>query len=113
MRKKLRSAKMSLDDMASLHAEGKITDRQMWRAGGVCVDHINDPAYQRDAARATGLPGPRDHGPSDAGHIDAKANRRQFPKESAVRASTYKTDWFRNREARVQPSYDVYGPGKN
>jgi hypothetical protein len=67
MRKhKLTSSKYSVDDMAALHAEGKITDRQMWRAGGVCVDHINDPAYQRDNARATGLPGTRDYGHPDA-----------------------------------------------
>jgi hypothetical protein len=111
-RRKLRSAQYSLDDFRNLHAEGKISDRQYRRAGGICADHINDNEYQSDAVRATGLPKTQQYGPADAGHIDARANKKQHPKES--RTSTYQTDWFRSREARVQPTGNMYDvPGRN
>jgi hypothetical protein len=45
-----------------------------------CDDEIDDPAFQKGDDLGTGAPG--QWGPNDAGKINAKANRRSFPKES-------------------------------
>ena len=115
-KRKLRSsAKYSLSDLENLHREGRVSDRQYRRAGGICADHINDDEYQSDSPRATGLPKTQQYGATDAGHIDARANRKAFPKES--RTSAYKTDWYRSsssRAAPIQPTGNMYDePGRN
>ena len=71
---------MDTDHRDKLYREGKLTDTQYRRAGGVCgADEIDDEEYQEDATAETGLPGTTDFGPDDAGHIDASANRRGDP----------------------------------
>jgi hypothetical protein len=112
------SAKYSLSDLANLHREGRISDREWRRAGGLCHAHeIDQEEYQRDAGPGFGKTqqfGPGDFGGRD--HIDSfKGNRRQFPKESRV--SAYKTDWYRSsssREAKIQRAGNMYDePGRN
>jgi hypothetical protein len=117
-KRKSGSTKYSLADLANMHREGKVSDRQYRRAGGICgPNELDDPAYQRDAGPGFGRT--QDYGPGDGfggrDHLDSfKGNRRQFPKESRV--SAYKTDWYRTspRAAPMQPSYDVYDtPSRN
>ena len=77
---------MDTDHRDKLYREGKLTDTQYRRAGGVCgPDEIDDVEFQEDATAETGLPGTEDYGPDDAGDINASANRRSFPKESRAR----------------------------
>jgi hypothetical protein len=93
----------SLPELAVLHAEGRLSDKSYRRAGGrVCgPDEINDPVYQADATRSTGLPKTQQYGPADLGHLDSGINRRSFPKESRTgkpvkteRLPAFKTNWY-------------------
>jgi hypothetical protein len=67
-----------------LYDEGLVSDRVLARVAKnkrapeeFCRDEINYRTTQRDGTRSTGLPGTMQYGPADAGHIDAKANRRR------------------------------------
>ena len=111
---------MDTDHRDKLYREGKLTDTQYRRAGGVCADEIDDKEYQEDATAETGLPGTTDFGPDDAGHIDASANRRgdqesrargrmpsarapTIAEARAASASEFDPNWFR----------DISGPSRN
>ena len=111
---------MDSDHRDKLYREGKLTDTQYRRAGGVCADELNDEEFQEDATAETGLPGTMDFGPDDAGHIDASANRRgdqesrargrmpsaRAPTIAEARASldnAWNPNWFR----------DISGPSRN
>jgi hypothetical protein len=81
----------SLGDLANLHRQGKLSDREYTRAGGICADHLNDEEYQRDAVRSTGLPGTHQYGPagtSSPDHINKRANRRP-DKEARVKGKAH------------------------
>jgi hypothetical protein len=75
---------MARGEIRKLYDEGKISGREYSRAArGVCgSNEINDPAYQSSAGN---------FGPNDAGHIDASANRREFPKESVLKGKAQNT----------------------
>jgi hypothetical protein len=77
------------DDLKKFHREGQISDREYRRAGGICADEINDPEYHRD--NVPGFGKTKEFGPDDAGHLDARANRREFPKESALKGKAQNT----------------------
>jgi hypothetical protein len=77
---------MARSDLTKFHREGLISDREYRRAGGICADEINDPEYHRDNVGSQ-----KQYGPDDAGHLDARANRREFPKESALKGKAQNT----------------------
>jgi hypothetical protein len=80
---------MARGEIKRLYDEGKISDREYTRAGGVCdSNEINDPAYQRDAK---GFGKTTDFGPDDVGHLDAGANRREFPKGTELKGKPQNT----------------------
>jgi hypothetical protein len=80
---------MARGEIKRLYDEGKISDREYSRAGGVCdSNEMNDPAYQRDAK---GFGETTDFGPDDAGHLDAKSNRRSFPKGTELTGKAQNT----------------------
>jgi hypothetical protein len=81
---------MARGEVKRLYDEGKISGREYSRAArSVCgSNEINDPAYQRDAK---GFGKTQEFGPDDAGHFDARANRREFPKESALNGKAQNT----------------------
>ena len=106
-------ARYSLSDLANLHREGRISDRKYRKAGGrVCGPHeIDDPEYQRDAGPGFGKT--TEWGPDDAGHIDARANRRMYPRETTMRASN-RPSGRSSRAAAIQPTGNMYDvPGRN
>ena len=74
---------MDGDHRDKLYREGKLTDTQYRRAGGVCADEIDDKEYQDADVPGGGTT--TDFGPDDAGHIDAAANRRGGDRESRAR----------------------------
>jgi hypothetical protein len=103
---------MARSGMRRLFDNGQVSDKALRRHyGTLCgADEIDTPEYQRSGGPGFGKT--TDFGPDDAGHIDAKANRRAFPKESAVRAGNRQTG--SSREARIQPSGHMYDlPGRN
>jgi hypothetical protein len=103
----------SIDDLANLHRQGAISDREYRRAGGIChADLINDPEYERDAG--PGFFGKTaDWGPNDLGSINSRGNKRPdkeskmrgkaegnerlWPSDAQVRrvsAHQFHTDWY-------------------
>lgn len=77
---------MARNDLMKFHREGLISDREYRRAGGICADEINDPEYHRDNVGSQ-----KQYGPDDAGHIDAKSNRRMFPKGTELKGKPQNT----------------------
>jgi hypothetical protein len=73
---------MARNDLTKFHREGLISDREYRRGGGICADELNDQAYQRDAS---GFGKTKDFGPDDAGHLDARANRREWLKGTELK----------------------------
>jgi hypothetical protein len=79
---------MARNDLIKFHREGLISDREYRRGGGICAEEINDEDYQRDAK---GFGKTTDFGPDDSGHLDARANRREFPKGVALKGKAQNT----------------------
>lgn len=67
-----------IDHIERLYGEGKISRAAL--LGACRANEIDDPEYQK--GDNLGFPAPDYYGAGDAGHIDARANKRMFPKES-------------------------------
>jgi hypothetical protein len=80
---------MARSDLTKFHREGLISDREYRRGGGICADEINDPEYHRD--NVPGFGKTNEFGPDDAGHLDARANRRLFPKGTELKGKAQNT----------------------
>jgi hypothetical protein len=115
-KRKSDSNKYSLDDLASLHRQGQVSDREFRRAGGIALDEDDDESGTR---RATGFDPHQEYGPSDLGHIDAKGNRRS-DKESRLRGRADDNSRLWPSDAHVRrvsahqfhPSWYSGGPGR-
>jgi hypothetical protein len=97
---------MARSEIERMYKNGLITEREYRRArgkkmadehagnyglttgpngpgGAFCADGIADKKAQRNDMRGGGRT--VEFGPNDAGHIDAAANRREFPKGTALK----------------------------
>ena len=77
---------MARSDLTKFHREGLISDREYRRGGGICANEIDDSEYHRDNVGSQ-----KQYGPDDAGHIDARANKRMFPKGTELKGKAQNT----------------------